>query len=244
MTDSPLTGNTERRAWILGGLLAAGMAVAALIAGGALVRSRSPERTVTVKGLAERSYPADFVNWPIVFKFSAPDLPSLLGRIEKGRGAVRRFLELHQVPASAVSDRPPSIQDIQAELFSQPAADRQERYIATITVMVHTPAVDRVLEAMKNMDTLLADNIALAGNNYEQRPEFLFTRLNEIKPAMLEEANHNARSAAETFARDSGSRLGTIRKAQQGLFTVEDRDGSTPEEKIIRVVSTVEYFLE
>jgi hypothetical protein len=60
---------------------------------------------------------------------------------------------------------------------------------------------------------------------------------------MIEEATRKAREVAEKFARDSASRLGKIRSAQQGQFTISDRDDSTPYIKNVRVVSTVEYYL-
>jgi hypothetical protein len=80
--------------------------------------------------------------------------------------------------------------------------------------------------------------------SYEYNPQFLFTRLEAIKPEMIAEATVDARNAAEQFAHDSGSRVGAIRSAQQGYFSVEDRDAFSPEYKRIRVVTTVEYYLE
>jgi hypothetical protein len=90
---------------------------------------------------------------------------------------------------------------------------------------------------------LVRQGIVLASDDYENRPEYLFTGLNSIKPAMIEEATKNARLAAEKFARDSGSRVGSIRNARQGLFTITDRDRNTPYRKIVRVVTTIDYFL-
>ena len=53
----------------------------------------------------------------------------------------------------------------------------------------------------------------------------------------------NARAVAEKFAADSNSSLGKIRSAQQGQFSIENRDSTTPHIKKVRVVSTVEYYL-
>jgi hypothetical protein len=60
---------------------------------------------------------------------------------------------------------------------------------------------------------------------------------------MIEEATRKAREVAEKFAADSNSRLGKIKSANQGQFSVEDRDSNTPYIKRVRVVSTVDYYL-
>ena len=91
---------------------------------------------------------------------------------------------------------------------------------------------------------LVSKGIAMATEEYGQQAEFLFTSLSKIKPDMVAEATKDARRAAEQFAQDSGSKVGSIRKAQQGLFSIEDRDRHSPDRKQVRVVTTVEYYLE
>jgi hypothetical protein len=71
-----------------------------------------------------------------------------------------------------------------------------------------------------------------------------FTGLNDIKPEMIEEATKNAREVAEKFATDSNSKLGKIRNASQGQFSISDRDANTPYIKKVRVVTTVNYYLK
>ena len=96
---------------------------------------------------------------------------------------------------------------------------------------------------MPELAVLGEQGIALNTGDYENRARFLFTGLNALKPAMIEEATRNARQAAEKFAKDSDSSLGKIKRASQGQFSIEDRDGSTAHIKKVRVVSTVDYFL-
>ena len=74
--------------------------------------------------------------------------------------------------------------------------------------------------------------------------EFKYEGLNAIKPQMIEEATKNAREAAEKFAKDSDSRLGKIKTANQGTFTIENRDSNTPYIKKIRAVTSVTYYLK
>ena len=68
--------------------------------------------------------------------------------------------------------------------------------------------------------------------------------MNKIKPDMVADATKNARQAAEKFAQDSNSNLGKIKSASQGQFSIEDRDQYTPYIKLVRVVSTIEYYLK
>jgi len=82
-----------------------------------------------------------------------------------------------------------------------------------------------------------------SGDGYQSQTEYLFTRLNEVKPEMVEEATQNARETAEKFAADSKSSLGKIKRANQGQFSIEARDRNNPHIKTVRVVSTVEYYL-
>ena len=96
---------------------------------------------------------------------------------------------------------------------------------------------------MAGLMQLGQDGIAINGQDYDARTQFLFTGLNRIKPGMIEEATRNAREVAEKFSHDSGSKLGKIKRANQGQFTIEDRDSNTPYIKRVRIVSTVEYYL-
>lgn len=95
---------------------------------------------------------------------------------------------------------------------------------------------------MQASDALVKSGIALL-RNYEATPEFLFTKLYDIQPQTIAEATKNARQAAEQFAEDSGSKVGVIKNARQGFFSINDRDRYSPEQKIVRVVTTIQYYL-
>ena len=112
-------------------------------------------------------------------------------------------------------------------------------------ITVYTSDVDAVLNLMSKQSDLLKKGIVAGGSNQWENPvEFKYEGLNDIKPEMIEEATRNAREAAQKFAKDSGSRLGKIRTANQGTFTIENRDSSTPYIKKIRVVTSVTYYLD
>jgi hypothetical protein len=117
--------------------------------------------------------------------------------------------------------------------------------------MVRSTAVDTVAEAAQSTGELVDAGVVLddqSGNG--TGPTYLFDGLNKLKPEMIAEATRNARAAAEQFARDSGSTLGKIRRANQGVFEILARDKAPmlQEErqidKTVRVVSTVDYSLQ
>ncbi|HUF08196.1 MAG TPA: SIMPL domain-containing protein [Rhodothermales bacterium] len=222
-------------------ILAAGIAAGGYLAGQGIVDSKALDRTVTVKGLAEREVPADVAIWPIRFVLAGDDLDALYTDVEKKLEVVLVFLRTTGFDEQEVSVAAPAITDRQA----QPYGDSQARfrYSATQTVTVYTTRVPEVLQAVARLIELGKSGIVLSGDDYQAQRQYLFTGLNDLKPAMIEEATRNAREVAEKFAADSDSRLGKIKTAFQGQFSIEDRDGNTPHIKKVRVVSTVQYYL-
>ena len=229
-------------ALLLGIAVAIGLAALGHQLRDAAIRFKEYERFVAVKGLSEREYPADIVIWPIQFSAADNDLESLYATVEANTASIRAFLLARGVAAEAISVAPPSITDKSAQRFGD--GQRAEfRYTAEQIVTVYSPEVEHVRGVMDKLAELGRQGIAFAGGEYANQPEYLFTRLNEVKPAMIEEATTKAREVAEKFAADSGSRLGKIRQASQGQFSIEARDRNNPHIKKVRVVSTVEYYL-
>lgn len=229
-------------AGILGALVGAGLALAGFFVGDALREARSSERFVTVRGFAEKNVEADLVIWPIVFRDTGNDLAQLQKIVDSHKAEVKAFLAESGFGPEEVSEMPPQVTDLKAQAYGD-GQRREYRYIATATVTLRTSNVSAAKKAMENSGKLVLRGIVLAEQDYARSTEFLFTGLNEIKPGMIAEATKNAREAAEQFARDSGARVGNIRRASQGLFTIEDRDKGSPDHKKVRVVTTVEYFL-
>lgn len=206
------------------------------------VSIKAANRHVTVKGLAEREVRANIAIWPISFSETENELLPLYEKLEKKKSEVIGFLKEYGFSDKDISFNPPVIRDLEAEVHynNQPS---KFRYLAKLTITVHTDSVDKVLNARSKITDLIKAGVAITGNEYENRAQFLYTDLNEIKPEMIEEATKNAREVAEKFARDSGSRLGKIKKASQGVFSITDRDSNTEYLKKVRIVSTIDYYL-
>ena len=203
---------------------------------------KDKERIVTVKGLAEMEVPADKVTWPLMYKDIGNDPAALYTNIEKKNQAIVRFLKSNGITDEEISVAPPEIIDMKAERYT--SENVSYRYNATSVITVTSKNVDNVRKLMTEQAELLKQGIAIAGGDYRYNVSYEFTGLNTIKPQMIEEATKNARAAAEKFAKDSDSKLGKIRNATQGQFTISDRDSNTPYIKSVRVVTTVTYYLK
>lgn len=220
--------------------------MAGLIFAGAMIpvavrQYRSFDRTVNVRGLCEKEVKADKVIWPIVYKVMSDDLQSLYARTGKDNGQIVEFLKSGGITEDEITVSVPKISDKLATEYG--SNDRAFRYITTNVITVCTGNVDAVLALRARQSELLKKGIVIGGESWENPLEFRYEALNDIKPSMIEEATKNAREVAQKFADDSGSRLGKIKSANQGVFSIENRDSNTPHIKKVRVVTSVTYYL-
>lgn len=227
---------------ILGVSLILGLASLGYLLGSYAVTVKEYERTVTVRGLAEQEQEADIVIWPIQFTQAANDLQELYTAIDNNTNSIRSFLESNGVEASAISQSPPAITDRLAQSYGD-GSRAEFRYTATQALTVYSGDISTVRGLMSSLSDLGRQGIVFSGAEYHLQPEYIFTRLNDIKPDMIETATREARSAAIKFAEDSDSTLGKIRNASQGQFSISDRDRNNPHIKNVRVVVSVEYYL-
>lgn len=227
--------------FILGFFIFLGLSTLGYLLANAAIAVKEYERTVTAKGLSEREYPADIIIWPIQFTETSNDLSQLYSSIDTSNLKIKQFLQKKGINEKEISFSSPVITDKSAQQYGE--AKAEFRYTAMQTVTVYSENIKGVREIMNSLSDLGKSGIAFTGNNYQSQTEYIFTRLNEVKPEMIEEATKQAREVAQKFAADSQSKLGKIRKASQGQFSISARDQNNPHIKKVRVVSTVEYYL-
>lgn len=224
----------------LGCCLMIGLVVGALLLGNAIRASRADDRVVSVKGLCEREVKADKVICPFAYKEGGDNLQQLYRTIEEKNGVIIEFLKDAGISEEEITIAAPKVVDTRTEWSG---SQNRYTYIVTSVVTVCTDKVDEIIALQSRQGELLQRGIATAAS-WEYQTVYSFTKLNEIKPAMIETATKNARETAEKFAADSNSKLGKIKRATQGQFTITDRDSNTPYMKNVRVVTSVDYYLK
>ena len=199
-------------------------------------------RTVSVRGLAEEEVSANKVTWPIVSKEVGNDLPTIYANLEQTNNIILKFLKENGITDQEISVNAPEVLDLQADRYNN--GQIPFRYNVTNVVVVTSSQVEKINALVKRQVELLKQGVAIVAGDYQYQIKYEYTDLNGIKPDMIADATKNAREAALKFAEDSKSKLGKIKTASQGQFSIEDRDQYTPYVKRIRVVNYVEYFLD
>lgn len=220
------------------------------MAGKGFAEARLGDRFVTVKGVSEREVEADLAVWSLQFSAGGNDLAAVQRTVARNLELTLEFLESHEIPADLVQVQGMRVTDASANPYQQGPVEN--RFTVTQTVVVRSEDPRGIQAASQDIGQLVASGVVLvSGQEWGPGgPTFIFRGLNDVKPDMIAEATARAREAAVEFARDSESRLGGIRRANQGVFEILPRDptpGISQEnriEKTVRVVTTVEYFLE
>ena len=206
-------------------ILAVGLSLAGVFVRNGLSEFSSHSRVVTVKGLAEMEVKADKVTWPLTYKVLGNDMVSLYNEIEESNAKIIAFLKSKGVKENEISINAPEIIDTKAERYNTTV--QPYRYNVTTVITVTSKQVDLVRGLINEQSELLKQGVAIISGDYRYNVAYDYTSLNDIKPKMIEEATKNARTAAEKFAKDSESRLGSIQRAYQGQFSIEEPGSET-----------------
>ncbi len=221
-------------------LIGLAMVASSWIIAGGFGQIAKPDRTVTVRGLAEREVSADLAVWSLRFELSGDTTETIHKDIHDKTAIVQAFLRKYGLDENDYTIHSPEIKDTALNLYN--SEKPSFRYFASETIFIRSPKIDKIKQASVQLIELTSQGIMLS-SDYDTKPSYEFVGLNAIKPEMIGEATQNARSAASKFASDSGSSVGKIKNATQGYFSIDEAAPGLDDKKKVRVVTTVEYIL-
>jgi hypothetical protein len=242
----------------LGGCVLLGLVLGGWLLGSEIKDIKLADRYVTVKGLVERTVKSDTAIWPVTFKEAGNDLPTVFAKSEEDKAAVLKFFAAQGITVQETSVGQIQVTDKQANEYGNNQSG--PRYVVQQTLTVQSSDVDKIARAGQKTAELVQAGIVVGSGLGQGGIRYEFTGLNALKPDMITEATRNARASADRFAADSGSQVGSIRSANQGVFSIssadegsdaaanDDSGGGDPQAdaslmKKVRVVATVDYYL-
>ena len=229
-------GNTALAA---SAILAAGLIVGGYLLGDGLTRAREADRSVTVRGLAEKDVVADLATWTIAYSASANDMATAQASVDQDTAAIRAFFGELGFPEEALQPT-----GVNVSSYTQ---DGVPIFTVRQRMTLRTTDIDRAQRAVRRQFELVRRGVLLEEGS---GMAYTFTKLNDVKPEMVAAATMDARRAAEQFAEDSDTTVGGIKQATQGYFEITGRDGEgggwgvadTPYKRV-RVVTTIDFYL-
>ena len=224
-------------------LMGLGLVLSGWGIGEGLQQFRTGDRSVTIKGLAERSVDSDYATWSLTFRRAGDDFGDVQRSLAADRARVANFLQSSGFSEQEVEVRPLQVQDVFAREYAP--GNHPFRYTGSGQVIVKSPRVALVETAALAVDPLVEAGIELEGGS---GPRYQLRGFNDIKPALLADATRNARQQAIDFAAEAGAELGALKEANQGVIRITGDDGSDWDDgssrtKRLRVVSTFIYAL-
>lgn len=228
-------------------IIAAALVALSIVALGWFIRAGiddfvGKDRRVNVKGLAEREVEADKVTWPIVSKEVGNDLPGLYDKIGNTQSKIKGFLMRNGISEAELTVNAPQVVDLTAREYGD--HNQPYRYIVTSVITVTSQHVKKVRDILARQGDLLKEGVAIVDGGYENPVTYEYVSFTAMKPEMMQEAIANAEKTAQQFAENSHSKLNKIVNADQGQFSIDNRDANTPWIKKVRVVTTITYSLK
>ena len=223
-------------------IISIGFVLASIIISWGLKNVRPQSNFVTVKGLSEREVVADRAWFSINTQIAANTTAEMQQNIARVEKEIKLFLTAQGFSENEINS--PSL-----NVYQNNYREATSRLNGDYKLSVSTNDISKVQSAIKSTGDLIAKGILLQSDQWSAGPKYYFTKFTEVKKEMLAEATQEAKAAAQEFATNSGSKVGKIRRANQGIFQILPGDRSQDNEvlqanKIIRVVSTVDYYLE
>ncbi|MCR5050221.1 MAG: SIMPL domain-containing protein [Paludibacteraceae bacterium] len=223
----------------MGALIALGLCFAGLFIYCGINNYAAKDRAVTVKGLSTREVEADYAIWPLSYGWNGNDLPALYEQLERVTKRVKKHLISLGFEESDIRQGSISVSDNWSNYYGDHRPEY--KYTLSTSLIVSTDKVKLVVASQGKEASLLKEGIIVKTESWNLN--YQYNGLPELKPSMIEEATQNARTVAQKFADDARCSLGSIRRANQGQFSIED-DQYQPWIKHVRVVTTVDYILD
>jgi hypothetical protein len=222
--------NTQLRSALA---LSLAIVLASVIPSFVFLKAKKLSQTITVTGSAKRRIKSDLMVWRASVSAEAATLPDAYARLTRDVEKTKAFLisqgfPENQIVISAVTTTPvrTSASGIRREQFvsedagSTSLTGRVTSYSLTQSLEIRSTEIDKLSAVSRNVTQLINQGILLESNE----PQYLYTKLAELKVAMLADAARDARERAAQIVSSAGGKVGEMRSAEMGVMQVNAAD--------------------
>ena len=229
---------------ILGICIAAATIVASIILSqGALKIMKFTKEVINVTGSAQKEIKSDYIVWRCGFTHREANLPTAYKKVQETLQKVKSYLLSKGVSEQEmITD-----QIITTKIYKKNKEGKDtndiESYELGQAVEIRSNEVGKIDSVSRESTELINEGIQFISSP----PQYFYTKLDELKIEMLARATENAKQRAESMAKSTGNRVGSIRSARMGVFQITpitstdvsdwgENDTSSLDKKVMAVV--------
>lgn len=197
---------------------AIGLVVSAFVMANAYKYKYRVNNTINVTGNAKKDFESDIVKWTASYSRKSMDLSEASEQLKRDRDLVKAFLVQKGIKENEILFEAVNIM----KDFSYHTDERGNSYNTfsgyslTQVLSVESKDLDKVDNASREISTLISQGVELSSNS----PSYYYSKLEDLKLSLIAEASQNAKARAENIAKESGSSLGSLLKADLGIFQI------------------------
>jgi hypothetical protein len=216
--------------------LAAGLIAASALTAGAVKNLRRADDVIEVTGSARRPIRSDIAVWRLSVTARGASVQEGSASLDAPSQRVLTFLRQNSLPDSVVTMGALVAEPIYRMLENGTTTSEVLAYRVTQHFEVRSTDVNGIKALDRRADALIREGVPLS----TEAPEYLYTKLADVRTQMLADATEDARRRAEAIAKSVGSEIGGVRSARMGVFQITPRNSTEVSDYGINDTSSLE----
>ena len=217
-------------------VLAVGLVVATTIGGWFFVKGKRGDQTITVTGSARKRITSDLVVWRSAISYQAPTLSEAYRSLAEAVPRVKAYMVSKGIAENQITVSSISSQTLHGRSSDGVETSEITGYSLRQELSVRSIEVEKIGQIAREATELINQGILLES----MAPEYLYTKLGDLKIEMLAEAAKDAKRRAEQIAQSTDSSIGTVRTARMGVLQITAADSTDVSDSGMNDTSSLE----
>ena len=217
-------------------VLAVGLVVATTIGGWFFVKGKRGDQTITVTGSARKRITSDLVIWRSAISYQAPTLSEAYRSLAEAVPRVKAYMVSKGIAENQIVVSSISSQTLHGRSSDGVETSEITGYSLRQELSVRSTEVEKIGQIAREATELINQGILLES----MAPEYLYTKLGDLKIEMLAEAAKDAKRRAEQIAQSTDSSIGTVRTARMGVLQITAADSTDVSDSGMNDTSSLE----
>jgi hypothetical protein len=231
-------------------ILAIGLIIASVIISNTWRKVSRGNVTITVTGSSQKDIKSDLAIWTGSFEVDSKTLTDAYASIKKQNTVVKNYLKSKGISDDKIKFTPVNtITQFAKDIRGYPTSEILS-YTISQNVSVESNDVDMVDRLSGEASDLINQGVEF----HSDPPEFLYTKLADLKIEMIGLASQDAKTRAEQIAKSTGNSVGEVRSSKTGVIQINAKNSTDVSdygvndtsslEKTIRAVVSISFSID